>query len=281
MFDFYFGTQEEVKQDEIKFLISVKRMLPRWVNSIADSEFIALARLLDERGALLFEKQKFILVETGVGASTLLFIFYAIKYNGHAFSWDMSGEKGSFIRSVCTETIGSYFKKRIDDHWSLIQYNSLSPYLGLPILKELVKQVDFFFHDSDHTWKVVHEELEAICPLLCDGAIVALDDANKDYLHTNMAYVNTFRKKLGLCLLERSVENITEPFYIETEKFLKEYWINVEYLSDFYKKNYKTDPYFSYYNSEFDIKTNLGTERLEKLEHRFDSWRVSGRRNQS
>lgn len=36
--------------------------------------------------------------------------------------------------------------------------------------------------------------------------------------------------------------------------------------------------YFAYYDAEFEIKESLGTERTEKLKHRFDSWRVAKRR---
>ena len=34
--------EEQIKKNEEKFLLSVKRMMPRWVNSLPDSEFLAL-----------------------------------------------------------------------------------------------------------------------------------------------------------------------------------------------------------------------------------------------
>lgn len=278
MYDFYFGSREEIGHDEVKFLISIKRMMPRWVNSLPDSEFIALAKLLDEQGAASKPDRKFIAVETGAGASTLAFIFYALKHNGLAMTWDLNGEKGSLIRTICTETIGNYFRKHIDEHWKFVAFDSLSQYLGLPILKEFVDHVDLFFHDSEHVWNTVKGELETIMPLLRDGAVIALDDANQDFLNTNIAYINTFRKKLGLPSIKGPEGNTSRPFYIETEQLLRDRWKVVEYLPDEYKEKYLTDPYFLYYNSEFDIKANLGTERTEKLDHRFDSWRISKRR---
>ena len=48
MYDFYLGSREEIARDEIKFLIAIKRMMPRWVNSLPDSEFMALAQILDD-----------------------------------------------------------------------------------------------------------------------------------------------------------------------------------------------------------------------------------------
>lgn len=278
MYDFYLGTREEIARDEIKYLIAIKRMMPRWTNSIPDSEFIALAKLLDEQGARLTAGRKLVAVETGAGASSLAFAFYAIKYDGLAMSWDYNGEKGSLIRTVCTETMCNYFRKHIDNHWKLVAHDSLSPYLGLPILNELVDHVDLFFQDSEHVWQTVRGELEAVTPMLRDGAVVALDDANQDYLHTNIAYINMFRKKLGLPAVVRPENNTTNPFYTETERFLCERWEQVEHLPDLYKQKYQTDPYFAYYDAEFEIKATLGTERTEKLEHRFDSWRVAKRR---
>ncbi|MDO9372306.1 MAG: class I SAM-dependent methyltransferase [Gammaproteobacteria bacterium] len=220
-------------------------------------------------------------VETGAGASSLACAYYALKYDGLALSWDSNGEKGSLIRTVCTETMGNVFAKHVDTHWKLVAHDSLSPYLGLPILPDLVDHVDLFFHDSEHTWNTVLGELKAVNPLLVEGAVVALDDANQDYLHTNIAYINTFRRKLGLPPVPRPQDNTSLPFYQETERFLQANWGKVDYLPDLYKQNVRNDPYFAYFDAEFDIKVELGTERLEKLEHRFDSWRVSKRLDQT
>ena len=161
MYDFYFGTDEDIAKDEIKYLISIKRMMPRWINSLPDSEFIALAELLDGQGATAQKaKRDFVVVETGAGASSLVFIYYAMKYNGIAYTWDMNGEKGSRIRTVCTETMGNYFRKHVNEHWKLVSFNSTSPYLGLSILGEFGLEVDMFFHDSEHVWTTVQKELE-------------------------------------------------------------------------------------------------------------------------
>ena len=101
MYDFYFGSKQEIAKDEIKFLISIKRMMPRWVNSLPDFEFISIAKLLDKQGKVAKkEGRKFVAVETGVGASSLAFIFYAMKYKGCSFSWDLNAEKGSLIRTI-------------------------------------------------------------------------------------------------------------------------------------------------------------------------------------
>ena len=48
MYDFCLGDKDEIMADEEGYLLSVKRMLPRWLNSIPDSEFIAIHRLLSK-----------------------------------------------------------------------------------------------------------------------------------------------------------------------------------------------------------------------------------------
>ena len=42
MYDFSLGTKEQILTNEIEFLIAVKRMLPRYLNSIPDNEFKAI-----------------------------------------------------------------------------------------------------------------------------------------------------------------------------------------------------------------------------------------------
>lgn len=278
MYDFYFGTEEQIKKNEEKFLLSIKRMMPRWVNSLPDSEFLALAEIVNQQGKNIKSGNKLVTVETGAGASTLVFAFYAMKYNGIAYSWDYNSEKGSLIRTICNETMCNYFKKHINDYWKLIGHDSLSPYLGLPILHNLVNHVDVFFHDSEHTWNTVKAEIETINPLLIDGSVIAIDDANQDFLHTNMAYINTYRKKLGLDAIDEVSNNNSGAFYINAQELLSSNWENVEHIQDLYKKSYRNDPYFAYYDSEFEIKSSLGTERLNNLEHRFDSWKVANRK---
>lgn len=278
MYDFYFGTREEIAQDEARYLLAIKRMTPRWINSIPDSEFLALAELLDQQGqAARQQGRRLVAVETGAGASTLALAFYAMKYEGRALSWDMNGAKGSVIRQVCVETMGKHFALHPDEHWSLVAFNSLSPHLGLPVLPSLVDQVDLTFHDSEHTWSTLSGELEAVMPLLVDGAVVAIDDGFLDFAHTNTAYVNTFRRKLGLPDVEPPAGNKAEPFYQGTERLLRERWRSVEDLADTYKSRAADDPWYAYYAAEFEVNKEIGLVPSDQLEHRFDSWRVAER----
>ena len=46
MYDYNFDLDSNPKKKPEKFLIFVKRLLPRWVNAIPDSECIAIFRIL-------------------------------------------------------------------------------------------------------------------------------------------------------------------------------------------------------------------------------------------
>ena len=76
MYDFYFGSQQEINNDEEKYLLSIKRMLPKWMNSIPDTEFIAINEVSKK-----VEKKNPVFVETGLGASSIVLLFNVIKNN--------------------------------------------------------------------------------------------------------------------------------------------------------------------------------------------------------
>ena len=101
MYNFSFSTNKLNNfKDEINFLLTIKSLLPRYLNSIPDSEFICICNLLDIRGSIIKENKtkKPVFVETGCGASSLAFTYFAFKYNGIAYTWDANPLKISEIR---------------------------------------------------------------------------------------------------------------------------------------------------------------------------------------
>ena len=76
MYDFYFGEKEEIFRDEIKYLTSIKRMMPRWCNSIPDSEMAALYNDLANSN-ITSPENKGVIVETGCCASTVVLAYFA------------------------------------------------------------------------------------------------------------------------------------------------------------------------------------------------------------
>ena len=270
MYDFYFGTKKEIRSNPEKYLLSIKRMMPKWMNSIPDSEFIALGNILNK-----VKKKKSILAETGCGASTLVLLFYAMKNNGTLFTWEINQEKTSMIRSICNETIARYFNKNVNDHWVSINYLSTSKYAGLEVLKELNKKVDLFFHDSEHVLEVIINELEMVKSIMNKSSYICIDDANYNFKYLNTAYLNMVRRKLGLKSIKPLKDNKSDIFYKEVDKFLKNNFQKVKKINDSFKINFHKDIYFSYFSNEFNLKANLKMENKKNLSHRFDCWKVN------
>lgn len=271
MYDFYFGTKEEIDNDPKKYLLTIKRMLPRWCNSIPDSEFLAIYDTVSE----LELPTKPIFVETGSGASTLVLCYFALKTGGELYTWDINGSKLFYLRSVFNDTLMRHFsEKNLSNHWKGIAFDSNSEFAGINIIGELGKKVSLCFLDSEHVFEVLMKEVKSVCCVLADTAIVAIDDGNYSYIKHNTAYINMIRKKHNLLPIIDAPANIGRPFWKEVSDYLKDNFKVVEYLKDSYKKNYQTDIFWSYYKSDRETMATLAMEKTEDLEHRFDAWKV-------
>lgn len=275
MYDFTLGTKEQILSNEIDFLIAVKRMLPRYINSIPDNEFIAICKIADKQG-LLAEKKNAIFVETGVGASTIALYWYACKYGIDLYTWDLSSAKAAVVRQVISEALGEYCGLP-RNRWKYISWDSTSPYLGIQSLSDSGIKCYFSFHDSDHTWVNIQKELQGLVPLLVKNSVVSLDDANLCWTNVNMGLVNTFRKKLGWPIInidDRKLEFEGEIHWKLVKQFLENRFKKIEEIEDYFKSNFQNDPYFAYFNTEFSQKVALGTEQVEHLQRRFNAFRI-------
>lgn len=270
MFDFYLGDRSEIDDDPRGFLVAIKRMLPRWANSLPDSEFHALFDLMSEmppRGPVF--------VETGVGASTILFLHFAMSRGGRLYSWDMNGSKASYIRGVAAETLEMYHRKPLADHWVFLNSMSLSPHAGLPILPELTDRVDMSMHDSDHTWETISGEISSILTCLCDGSIICVDDANQTAIHTYEPIVNMTRKKVGLGPIGPLEGNHAEPHYKRLPAYLERFFETVEVVSTSFASRLGQDPFYSWYSADRAGMDSVGMEKLDDLHGRFIALRVA------
>lgn len=272
MYDFYFGTQEEIEKEPIKFLLTIKRMLPRWCNSIPDSEFIALYEVISE----IQLPPNPVFVETGSGASTIILSYFAVKTDGELYTWDISGSKLFYLRGVLNDTLMRYFtKNNLSNHWKYIAFDSNNEFAGIKILKELQKKVSVCFLDSEHTLNVLMKEVKAVCEVLTDTAIIAIDDGNYSYISHNTAYINMVRKKLGLSPVNEPQNNVGRSFWQEVYDYLNDHFDEVEYIEDSYKKSYQNDIFWSYFRSDRETMSKFSMEKTADLEHRFDAWKVS------
>jgi len=272
MYEFYFGTKEEILNNEKKYLLFVKKLLPRWANGIPDSEFLAMYDILND---MHFEGKKPVFVETGSGASSLMLLYFAMKYNGKLYSWDINGSKASFLKNVANSTMGKSFEESIYKYWNFIEFSSSDPNLGIPILNELNEKVSFCFLDSWHTWENVNAEMNCLKDNFSDEFVVAIDDANYKNNNYNYQFVNMFRKKLGLKEVKEPKDNVGETYYNRVEDFLKNNFSSVTKINDSYKENYTTDVFFDYFSVDKEVMGRVGMEKSDNLDHRFDAWKVT------
>lgn len=276
MYDFILGDKATILknvEEEKKFLLSVKRMLPRWCNSIPDSEFLALYDVLaDTRGGIY--------VETGSGASTIVLFWFAMKNGGRLYSWDTNGSKLYFIRNVISDAILRVFKeKNIWEIWCPVATASTSEYAGISALNEIpdiaANGVAACFLDSEHTIDNLLAETKQVLKLMREGAVIIIDDSNYRSLHVNMAYANMLRRKLGLLPCEEPKDNISEKTFGESvEAYLSENVTEVAHIEDTYKTYYKADVYLAYYKADRDNMVSMDMIENDNLEHRFDAWKI-------
>ena len=186
--------------DQVNMLLSIKSLLPRYLNSIPDSEFICICNFLDKRGRSIKKEndKKPLFVETGCGASTLAFAFFAYKFQGVSYTWDSNILKVSEIRKAIYETIGIQLKINLDLFWKPVQHLSNSRTVGINIFKEMNMQIDLYMHDSEHTQRTLLSELELVLNNSSKVFDVLIDDAHYRYKNYDYAYSNLMRSKLGL-----------------------------------------------------------------------------------
>lgn len=273
-YDFYLGTRAEIRADIPRYLLAVKRMLPRWANSLPDSEFQMMQALIENR----LKTKRPVFVETGIGATTLLFLHYAMERNGRLISWDMNGSKASFLRTVACETLEQLHQKPVMNHWTFVQSATLSPHTGMAIVEELTDRVSFSHHDSDHTWETISGEISALLPLVENGGIICVDDANQIYQHTYEPIINMQRRKLGLKPIAPLAGNTGKPHNERIEGMLQETFAATVDVATGFAEKLADDLYYRWYAADRASMGKVGMERMNALQQRFVAYQVSRRR---
>jgi predicted O-methyltransferase YrrM len=110
-------------------------------------------------------------VETGVCYGvTSAFLLQAIRVNGngclHSIDFPPLGRSGD-------EFVGRLVPEQLRSYWRLHRGRSVDLLPGL--VREL-RQIDFFLHDSLHTYRNMHHEFEIMTPFLGPQAVVVADD---------------------------------------------------------------------------------------------------------
>ena len=246
MYNYIYGTKKQILKNPIDFLIFIKRLLPKYVNSLPDSTiptfFEQIKKLKGNSNSL---------VETGVGSSTIILFFLAYKFNKKLYSFDYNIDKISLIRKIIIEAICIPLNLNINDYWLPIPSDSQSEFTGINCLSEFDDKFDFGFFDSGHSLKILLGEISAFHKIANKNFIIGIDDGNhfnNKFFHFD--YVNMVRTKLNLKKIKNPVYNQCDYFYKEVSKHLKITSKSVKKLPTFFEKNFENDLYFNFFGND-------------------------------
>ena len=280
MYDFHFDSKKNIIKNPERFLIFVKKLLPRWLNGIPDSECLAIFKILQKRKI----KKNVVPIETGCGASTLALFLHCSLNKTKFFSWDTNGSKGSYLRNIINEAICQPLDVNVNQIWKFIPYFSTDKYIGISMLKELKLKSDFCFFDTAHTLDQLISEINDFEKVTHRNFYIALDDAYYNKRKINFTYLNIIRTKMKLARLKEPKSNICKPFFQEVDKYLKNKYKKVTKVNDYYKSNYKKDNWFNYYKEVKDFGVSDYDKNFSKKDfnsrssrfiHRFDAFHIT------
>jgi hypothetical protein len=258
MFDFIYDNKKNILKNPEKFIIFVKRLLPKYANSLPDSAAISIFREIKKlKGA------NNLIIETGVGASTIALFMASYIYKKKLFTFDINPDKISLIRHVINDAICRPLKANIFDYWTYVPSNSLNKYTGIPALKEFKRKPQFAFFDSYHSLEHLKKEVSEFIKIASKEFILGIDDGN----HMNskifpFGYTNMVRQKMGLKKISNPKQNKSSPFFVEINNLLKKNFKSVKKLETFFQKNYQNDLWFNYFGANIvyeakDDKKNI------------------------
>jgi len=275
MYDFRFGSIDEIRESPEEFVLFVKHLLPRWLNGITDEQCLAIFRC-----AASVSQSKGVLIETGCGASTVPLVVHAALTGDKAFSWDISGHKGSQLRLVLTEAVGLALGVDINEVWHFVAADSCDPLVGIKVLGELGQNVKMGFFDSQHTLNQLVAEVNSTLAVANDSLVVALDDAYYRSISQNYGYRNLQRVKLGLAPIEEPKENLGDEFRDVIGSLLEVSFTTVRELTEMYRAD-PNDVHLRYFSSDRKVFGKIGMENPERLSDRFTAWSCSGKNSRS
>ena len=246
MFDYIYNNKKNILKNPEKFIIFVKRLLPKYANSLPDSAAISIFREIKKlKGA------NNLIIETGVGSSTIVLFVASYIFKKKLFTFDINPDKISLIRQVINDAICRPLKANIFDYWTYVSSNSLDKYTGIPALKEFKKKPQFAFLDSSHSLEHLKKEVMAFTKIATEEFILGIDDGN----HMNskffsFGYTNMVRHKMGLKKISNPKQNTSLTFFVEINNLLKKNFKSVKKLTTFFQKNYQNDLWFNYFGTD-------------------------------
>ncbi len=237
-----------------KLLIEIKKLLPKYLNCIPDNSALSILEVIKKT------KENNLMLETGVGVSTIALFIGSYLKKKKFYSFDLNQDKISIIKQVINETICERLKINISDHWIAVPTDSLCPYSGIRALKDLKKKFDFGFFDSSHTLNHLNDELNCFLLLVANNFFIGIDDAHMNYKKINLDYINLVRSKTNLKKILVK-DNQCNEFYIEVFDKLRKLYKKTKLIKPYKKLNSNNDIYFKYYG-------NLSFKPGERKKHK-------------
>ena len=163
---------------------------PRASAPVGNSEQTTLGRWLY---ALTRVTKPEVVVETGVAhGSSSWIILNALERNGSGtlHSIDLPDHDTAAGYNVSGERTGSVVPDALRPRWNLVLGESAEE---LPQLLTRLRQIDMFFHDSDHSYEAMKGEFDAVIPRLRNGGILIADDVQKNRAFTQACELHGLR----------------------------------------------------------------------------------------
>ena len=263
MFDYIYNNKKNILKNPEKFIIFVKRLLPKYANSLPDSAAISIFREIKKlKGA------NNLIVETGVGSSTIVLFVASYIYKKKLFTFDINPDKISLIRQVINDAICRPLKVNIFDYWTYVPSNSLDKYTGIPALKEFKKKPQFAFLDSSHSLEHLKKEVTEFTKIAPKEFTLGIDDGNhKNSKFFSFGYTKMVRHKMGLKKISNPKRNISPPFFHEVNNILKKNFKSVKKLETFFQKNYQNDLWFNYYGLDMAYDSKIDKRGVDDFKY--------------
>ena len=263
MFDFIYDRKKNILKNPEKFIIFVKRLLPKYANSLPDSAAISIFREIKK-----LKGPNNLIIETGVGASTIVLFLASYIYKKKLFTFDINPDKISLMRQVINDAICRPLKINIFDYWTYVPSNSLNKYTGIPALKEFKRKPQFAFFDSYHSLEHLKKEVSEFIKIASKEFILGIDDGhliNSKFFP--FGYTNMVRQKMGLKKISNPKQNNSPSFFVEINNLLKKNFKSVNILKTFFQKNYQNDLWFNYFGADIFYDAKYDKKNIDDFKY--------------
>ena len=242
MESFIFGNKEDIYKNKVEYLLFLKNLLSRYYNSIPDSLAITL---LEES-----KKCKNIIIETGVGASTIALFLGAVFNKKKLISFDLNKKKSDFIKKFIKCNICDFLEIDINKFLKIKNNNTVNKKNGLGSLK--IKS-NFFYLDSNHNINHILKEIDYIKKISDKKFLILLDDMNFDHEEKNSKFIEMIRFKKKKFKIKKRKLNFKPNKTLKKPvlEYIKNHFKKYKLKKSYFDKNYKNDMYNKIYGTDF------------------------------